>query len=417
MRKLLPFIFFISILISAQSFQGVNATSLTVNVLDDTDDGNCDTNHCSLREAILYAVSGDTINFSVTGTIELDGNQLTIDKPLMITGPGKNLLNISANITSPSKVSRVLYIHSGTSTLDVAISGLTISNGDASTGGGIHNEGENLTITSCKLITNTATIGGGLYNTGILNISYSTIGNNATTGGPGGGIYNDTTGTITLKNSTILGNQAVKGAGGGTLNEGTMTVDNSTFFDNHADSNRYWGGGIGNDEGGKLTITNTTISNNSADSSGAGLRHKGDLLTFSNTIIANNTGAGDCQSDTAIIDGGYNLIEGTGNFACDLVDGVNGNLIGVDPVLAEALGAYGGATQTLPILFSSSPAWDAIPVGVNGCVAGVSTDQRGEARAGGTDTTGYAACDIGAFEFGSGDGFDFYEVYLPLILR
>ena len=162
------------------------------------------------------------------------------------------------------------------------------------------------------------------------------------------------------------------------------------------------------------------MSANSADSSGAGLRHKGDgELALVNTIIANNIGAGDCQKDpdSPLTDGGYNLIEGTGDFACDLVNGSNGNIIGSDPILADTLGDYGGPTRTLAILFASSPAWDAIPDGVNGCLAGVSTDQRGEVRAGGTTETGSTACDIGAFEYGSGAGYELNKIFLPITVK
>jgi len=422
MKRILPFFIFIAILLTSQPFQSVSADSLTVNAINDVDDGNCNVTHCSLREAIQYAVPGDTIDFSasISDTIELDGDQLTIDKSLTIDGPGAEILTISANTSSPSKASRVFHLYSAADTLDVSVSGLRIANGDAGTGmgGNIYNDGENLNITNCKIITGTATSGGGsIYNNGTLNISYSTIANSTVSGGPGGGLFNDIDGILTLNNSTVSGNEADRGAGGGAINDGVMFVNNSTFFDNHADGNRYWGGGIGNR--GTLTLNHSTLSANSADSSGAGLRHKGDSLNLSNTIIANSLSAGDCQadSDAPVTDGGYNLIEGTGSDACGLVAAVNGNIIGSDPLLVADLDDYGGPTLTLAILFSSSPAWDAIPDGVNGCLAGVSIDQRGESRSGGTDTTGYAACDIGAFEYGSSAGYELNNIYLPLAVK
>jgi len=426
MKKLLTLILLSAILLSAYPFRSVSAGMLTVNALDDSDDGTCDATHCSLREALHYAAAGDTIDFIVSGTIMLDGNELIIDKSLTLAGPGIDQLTISANTSSPSKKSRVFYIYSASGNLDVSISGLSIANGNIGTfGGGIYNDGENLTITNCLILENIATKGGGgIYNIGSLTISYSTISNNLSTVGPGGGINNGgvitttNTGTLYLVNSTISGNSAVGGAGGGIYNTGTATIDNSTLFDNHADSNRYWGGGIGNY--GTLSVSRTTISGNSAHLSGAGLRHKlndnnSSSLTLSNTIIANNTGAGDCQSETPINDGGYNLIKGTGGDACDLINGSNGNIIGFDPLLDDELGDYGGSTLTLPILFLGSPAKDAIPDGVNGCEAGVSLDQRGEVRGGGTSSTGYAACDIGAFEYGSGEGPAVNEIFLPLV--
>lgn len=415
MKRFLLFFLFATTLLIAQPLQSASAAMLTVNTLDDTNDGFCDAVHCSLREAILYAYTGDTIDFSVTGTIVLDGAHLHIDKSLTIAGPGETVLTISANSTSPSKKSRIFHIYSDSSSLDIDISGLSIANGYASTlGGGIYNQGENLKITNCKIYNNSAKNGGGgIYNNGTLDFSFNTLSDNSTTGGAGGGIYNE--GMLNINSSTISGNSAISGAGGGAINHGTMIVDNSTIFDNHADSNRYWGGGIGNE--GTLTLIHTTLSANSADSSGAGLRHKGDSLTLANSIIANSIGTGDCQSDTAITDGGYNLIEGTGGEACDLSDGINGNIIGFSPLLADDLDDYGGPTLTLSILFDSSPAWDAIPDGVNGCVAGSSLDQRSEVRAGGTDNTGFSACDIGSFEYGSGAGFTLNKIFLPVLLK
>ena len=49
----------------------------------------------SLRQAILVASSGDTINFapSVT-TVTLTSDELVIDKNLTITGPGANRLTV-----------------------------------------------------------------------------------------------------------------------------------------------------------------------------------------------------------------------------------------------------------------------------------------------------------------------------------
>ena len=147
MKKLLTLILLSVILLGVASpFQSVSAGTLTVNAIDDTDDGHCDATHCSLREALHYAATGNTIDFSITGTIMLDGTQLTIDKSLSIAGPGKDLLTISANTTNPSKKSRVFEIYSESSSLDVSISGLSISNGIASTGGddfggGIYIEG------------------------------------------------------------------------------------------------------------------------------------------------------------------------------------------------------------------------------------------------------------------------------------
>ncbi|PYL35769.1 MAG: hypothetical protein DMF38_03945 [Verrucomicrobia bacterium] len=66
------------------------AATITVTNTNDSGPG-------SLRQAILNASSGDTINFapSVT-TVTLTSGELVIDKNLTITGPGANRLTVTA---------------------------------------------------------------------------------------------------------------------------------------------------------------------------------------------------------------------------------------------------------------------------------------------------------------------------------
>lgn len=50
-----------------------HAATITVDSLDDPGNLDCATGGCTLREAIAVAGTGDTIEFSVTGTITLNG--------------------------------------------------------------------------------------------------------------------------------------------------------------------------------------------------------------------------------------------------------------------------------------------------------------------------------------------------------
>src|SRR5260370_15799927 len=68
------------------------------NTLDDGSAG-------SLRTVIASALSGDTITFSVTGTITLTGGALSINKNLTISGQGPSSLAIDGN-----KASQVFFI-------------------------------------------------------------------------------------------------------------------------------------------------------------------------------------------------------------------------------------------------------------------------------------------------------------------
>ncbi|MBL8208757.1 MAG: hypothetical protein JNM09_31295, partial [Blastocatellia bacterium] len=210
--------------------------TLTVTNLNDSGAG-------SLRQAITDAVAGDTITFSITGTITL-ASELAINKNLTIQGPGVNALTISGN-----SASRVFNISAGN--YNVAISNLTIANGrargangpnsstprDDGEGGWLYNASTGtLTLTNCILSSNTAAGGSGFG------------GPTASAGGHarGGGIFNASTGRIDLINSTLSGNAATGGAGGsGAAGRNGGNGD---------------GGGIYNASTGIVTLTNSTLS-------------------------------------------------------------------------------------------------------------------------------------------------------------
>ena len=96
----------------------------------------------------------------------------------------------------------------------VSISGLTISNGKGSLGGGILNTMGSLTLTNCIISGNTATSGGGgvFNNTGPLTLINCTLSGNTVTNGNGGGIAigdsSSDPGTLTATNCTFSGNTA-----------------------------------------------------------------------------------------------------------------------------------------------------------------------------------------------------------------
>jgi hypothetical protein len=276
------------------------------------------------------ATSPSAIEFELgsgAATITLLQGQLelsnTSDATTIYDGPGQGGVTISGN-----NASRVLQIDSG---VTASISGLTISGGQtASAGAGIFNSG-NTALVDCTISGNTAGTGSGTVQ--------------------GGGIDNN--GTLSLTSSTISENSAY-----------------GSYYESH-------GGGIENS--GLLTVTGSTISGNSAPyPGGGGIENSGGTVILANTIVAGN-GYGDIVGP---VTGTYNLI-GTGGSG-GLVNGVNGNLVGVANPWLGALGNYGGPTDTIPLL-PGSPAIDA------GTSAGATaTDQRGEPRVNGID--------IGAFE-------------------
>src|SRR5437667_2390987 len=92
------------------------ADTITVTNTNDSGSG-------SLRQALIDANDGDTIDFAVTGTIGLTSGELLVDKSITISGPGADNLAVDGNAKS-----RVFYIGSSRS---VIISGLTVTNGNA----------------------------------------------------------------------------------------------------------------------------------------------------------------------------------------------------------------------------------------------------------------------------------------------
>ncbi|MFN6273270.1 MAG: Calx-beta domain-containing protein [Microcystis sp.] len=281
--------------------------TLIVNTTIDENDGSATIGSgLSLRDAVAIAnkspntpyiiklQSGTTyaltyVNNTTTGdrslktngtiTIETDGTALAsiVNNASPISGQYHNsiIYNSSGlgvtlnNLYISNKAGRGIY-NSGILTLTNS----TISGNTATFGGGISNYGT-LTLTNSTISGNTATFGGGILNSGILTLTNSTISGN--TADDGGGI--DNWGTLTLNNSTITGNTATYG--GGISNSGTLTLTDSTISGNTAPGT---GGGISNSSFG--IITNSTISGNTA-TFGGGINNWG-TLTLTNNILTNN---------------------------------------------------------------------------------------------------------------------------------
>jgi hypothetical protein len=410
----------------------------TITVTNENDSG-----AGSLRQAIIDASPGDTINFapSVT-TVTLTSGELVIDKNLTITGPGANRLTVTAKFHDFINF-RIFNISS--STVTVSISGITISGGFTgdsgggilsvgvltltdcaisdnfsgtfagfSEGGGVLNDHGTMTITGCTISDNSVEgIGGGVLNeNGTMTITRCTISNNfADQSGyafsevsEGGGILNG--GSLIITNSTISGNTSYATSldvfgqrgfayGGGVHNSGSMIVTNCTISGNAAvgptSLDTGYGGGISN--GGDLQITSSTVAHNSATGGsgafGGGIYRVGllDSTTTDSSIIALNgaytgpdfTGTGGLEST------GYNII---GNNADAVINSQPTDQIGtpaspIDPLIGPLVD-NGGPTLT-HALQPGSPAIN------RGDPAAPPQDQRGYGRLG--------VPDVGAFEF------------------
>jgi VCBS repeat-containing protein len=349
----------------------------------------------TLRAAITQAngnSENDTINFTVGGTIALGSTLglIEVNQSVTISGAG-------VTVNGGGTV-RVFDVAAG---VTAAMVGLTVTGGfHAVEGAGIWNAGT-LALTGCTVRGNQAgtTIssgsGGGLFNaaTGDLTLTDCTVAGNgsseATTAARGGGgLLNY--GTVRVSGSTFTGNQAIYG-GGGVLSHGTLAITRSTVVGNAANA------GAAVLTTGNLTIDHTTITRNRPF--GGGTLGIGGTATLTNTIVAGNPDGAGGMSDiigTLAPASSFNLI---GNAATSggLVNGVNGNIVGVaNPGLAP-LGSYDGPTQTVALL-PGSPALDA------GGPAGSppATDQRGLPRvndlAAVPTVLGSDGRDIGAYE-------------------
>ena len=230
------------------------------------------------------------------------------------------------------------------------ISGNQTEEGDwAGVGGGIMSAGEEtLTIRNSKITGNVATVvigssfngvGGGIFATNLI-IENSTIAGNQS-GFVGAGIYAQ---QLHLVNSTIHGNATYNdsfifpGQGGGILAE-TATIINSTITDN-------FGGGL---DVGDLTMHNSIVHGNT----NFDVQTNGQILPFNLSVGS----IGQSQ---------HNLI-GDDVTSGGFVDGVNGNIVGVDPLLEPFNGVR--------VPMKGSPVIDA-----GNAALAPNTDQRGNSR-------------------------------------
>ncbi|MDA8240157.1 MAG: hypothetical protein M0Z67_07275 [Nitrospiraceae bacterium] len=321
----------------------------------------------SLRDTIAAASAGDTIKFGVTGTITLTSGQLVVTKDLAVIGPGASILEISQ-----STASSVFYVDVGT---NLFISGLTISNGNASSGGGISNNGT-LNVVDVFFSNNTASIGGALSSqNGPAVITGSTFSGNSAL--YGGGAIITTTGEMTITDCTFTDNQGEYGGGINTANAGSVTVRNSTFNNNGAN---FSGGAISADYTvNTVTLLNCTFSGNQSPRGGALYISDGVTVNASNTIFADSASGSNCNM----------AITGTNSHNIDFGGPAPANSCGADITDDPVLGSLtdnGGQTQTMALGTGSS----AIDAGAQSNAP--SADQRGWPRPYGT------AVDVGAVE-------------------
>ena len=264
---------------------------ITVNTTDDPA-STSNSGSCTLREAIdnanspgtdttngdcAVATGNDTILFSVSGTILLNGElpQIANTSPasLTIDGGGHAIVDGHGSYG-------ILSVTAGAT---LYLSNLTIEGGvsPASNGAGVFNSGT-LVVTNSTFFDNSARhdtsgsgSGGAIYNLGTLTVTGSTFSTNGADPAPaaGGAIYNDVN-ALTISNSTFVSNTA--GSGGAIFSVGPLTVTNSNFNSNGAE-----GGNGGAIDCVSAAISDSTFAYDSANSGGG--------IDCQNSLVSNST--------------------------------------------------------------------------------------------------------------------------------
>ncbi len=281
----------------------------------------------TLRDAIGLAnadgaagTTDDVINFEsgLSGTIHLIQGPLPITTApgLQIEGPGANQIAVSGTSTNVDSVvtrSQVFSISQSGST--VSISGLTIEDGFAAAttppggttttptpGGAIANTGsDSLTLTNDTISGSTASgDGGGVYSSGPLTVSGSTVYYDTSSQGKGGAIAVENGQSLTLTGDTISYSTAAQD-GGGVYSTGPVTVSGTTVTQDTSSQGR--GGAIDVANGQSLTLTGDTISYSKAAQDGGGVYSSGPV-TVSGTTVTQDTAS---QGGAIAVEGNHPL--------------------------------------------------------------------------------------------------------------
>jgi hypothetical protein len=289
----------------------------------------------------------DTINFSVTGTINLTGALPTITSNINMNGPGSGSLTVRRDTGGDY---RIFFLDNRI----VSISGMTITNGktpDATpgsgqfggSGGGISQAGGELTLNDVIITGNRtgngATInnnntagwggfGGGISGSGVLTMTNVQITNNiagngatgffAGSGGFGGGLHFSGS-TLTMTNVDVTGNRtgdagtttsAGLGGNGGEGGGMYITVTNMASLTRVNINNNLAGDGDDGGDGGgmvfvsgQMTMTECNVKNNSSGEGGTKFASQGGMgggiLNFGNITMSNCLVSGNSTKATA----------------------------------------------------------------------------------------------------------------------
>ncbi|MBQ8286467.1 MAG: hypothetical protein IJZ10_09205, partial [Thermoguttaceae bacterium] len=338
----------------------------------------------SLREAIAYSEADATLGGVVTfasslqgATLTLGGSQLEITQSVAIDASALwDATNDAPGLTiDANAASRVFNIIAGTADAPVSLTGLKITGGYVSGGGGgVYLKGV-ANFVDCVFVDNEATSqGGGAYAYGASTFDGCLFENNSAK--YGGGLY--LRNAATVENTAFVGNAASYYGGGSYAFNNGMTFANSVWVGNSAARQ---GGGM---FGESATATNCTVAGNVSKVGGGFYLES--ASTLRNTIVSSNFAT-----------------EGTPDFYGAFASGSGSNLIGFDAgfSVAPTFDADGVLTNASTVdLRLSATSW-AIDRGANEYVAtDLATDLDGNARIQAAWRSS-ATVDVGAYEYGA----------------
>lgn len=207
-----------------------------------------------------------------------------------------------------------LHVTGGGSFVTLNLSRIT-ANSAAAEGGGLWNDaGSTMSVSNTIVRGNVAfgddadQGGGGVYNNGgTLNLTDSTVADNAAVGvsGSGGGILS-VDGTVTIDGTTLSGNAAARAGGALEVIDGAVRIGNSSLLNNVAGDSANTLANPGNGgavhvsgmDGTTVGIADTLVSGNVATAEGGGLWNQaGSAMTVSSSRIFNNVASGDDASN------------------------------------------------------------------------------------------------------------------------
>jgi predicted outer membrane repeat protein len=304
----------------------------------------------NLQQTINQSAAGEQV-WVAEGTYQpASGQYFAMKEGVGIYGGFPNNNNAAASLQRNPSLHPTILSGNGTRVIfnlnlsaASVLDGFVIANGNANTGGGMHNENSSPTISNCIFRNNTATNkGGGLYNYGAPVITNCVFHNN--TASYGAGTCSDYPGNVKFVNVTFSKNTATSGGGALYSNNGSTTkLYNSILYENV-------GAGYGNEinnANGTVTTDNCLIT--------AGAYSILGTVTQQNTMAGNPFFINPATGNFSIAP--YGAAFNTGN-AAFFTNAANVNDLAANPRLTGPqidLGAYEstftGPTATGPVRY------------------------------------------------------------------